>query len=145
MELDKLIRKTLKNHSAYEPGEQPQGEGWIKLNTNENAFPPISEVLDEIKNAINSKIRKYPDPTAFEVRKLIVSVLLRDQDTLTDRNTVFIANGCDEVLDTIFKVFIDPGDEVVYFYPSYGMYSVLASLYGAKVNEIKLNEDFSLP
>ena len=145
MDLDKLIRTTLKNYSAYEPGEQPQGDGWIKLNTNENAYPPIPEVLDEIKNAIDYRIRKYPDPTAFEVRKLIVSVLLRDHDTLTDRNTVFIANGCDEVLDTVFKVFIDPGDEVVFFYPSYGMYSVLASLYGASVNEIKLNEDFSLP
>ncbi|MFX1277022.1 MAG: histidinol-phosphate transaminase [Promethearchaeota archaeon] len=145
MDLDKFIRKSLKNYAAYEPGEQPQGDGWVKLNTNENAYPPIPEVINEIKNAINDKIRKYPDPTAFEVRKLIVSVLLREQDTLTDRNTVFIANGCDEVLDTIFKVFIDPGDEVVYFYPSYGMYSVLASLYGAKVNEIKLNEDFTLP
>jgi len=48
-------------------------------------------------------------------------------------------------LDIIFKVFVNPGDEVVYFYPSYGMYTVLSSLYGAKVNEIKLNEDFSLP
>ncbi len=145
MDLDKLFRKNLKTFSAYEPGEQPQGDGWIKLNTNENAYPPIPEVLNDIKNAVDSKIRKYPDPTAFEVRKLIVSVLLREQDTLTDRNTVFVANGCDEVLDTVFKVFVDPGDEVVFFYPSYGMYDVLASLYGAKVNEIKLNEDFSLP
>ncbi|MBN1801889.1 MAG: histidinol-phosphate transaminase [Candidatus Lokiarchaeota archaeon] len=145
MDLNNLIREPLKKYSPYEPGEQPTGDGWIKLNTNENAFPPLPEILGDIKNAINDRLRKYPDPTAFEVRKLIVSALLIEKDTLTDRNTVFVGNGCDEVLDTIFKVFVDPGDEVVFFYPSYGMYSVLASLYGAKINEIKLNEDFSLP
>jgi len=145
MNLNELIRKNLKKYVAYEPGEQPQGEGWVKLNTNENPYPPVAEIIDDIKSAINERLRKYPDPTAFEVRKDILNKLLRDKDTLTNRNTVFIGNGSDEILDIIFKVFIDPGDEVVYFYPSYGMYKVLADLYNAKVTEIKLNEDFGLP
>lgn len=145
MDIENLIRESLKNYTAYEPGEQPTTDGWIKLNTNENPQPPIPEILEEIKAAINDKLKRYPDPTAFEVRKMILSVLLRDKDTLTNPNTVFVGNGCDEILDVIFKVFVDPGDEVVFFYPSYGMYRVLASLYGAKINEIKLNEDFSLP
>ncbi|MFX1236152.1 MAG: histidinol-phosphate transaminase [Promethearchaeota archaeon] len=145
MDIEKLIRDSLRKYVPYEPGEQPTGDGWIKLNTNENAFPPLPEIIEDIKSAINDDLRKYPDPTSFEVRKMIVSVLLREKGTLTDRNTVFVGNGCDEVLDTLFKVFVNPGDEVVFFYPSYGMYDVLASLYGAKINEIKLNEDFSLP
>ena len=145
MDLNNLIREPLKKYSAYEPGEQPTGDGWIKLNTNENPYPPVSEILEEIKNAINERMNRYPDPLALEVRKALLNQLLKDKDTLTNRNTVFVGNGCDEILDIVFKVFVDPGDEVVFFYPSYGMYKVLASLYDAKVNEIKLNDDFSLP
>ncbi|MGV9173069.1 MAG: histidinol-phosphate transaminase [Promethearchaeia archaeon] len=145
MNLEKLKRESLKKFSPYEPGEQPQGEGWVKLNTNENPYPPVPEVLKEIKNAVNERLRKYPDPTAFEVRKELLNRFLIDKNTLTNRNTVFIGNGSDENLDIICKTFIDPGDEVVFFKPSYGMYSVLASLYGAKINQIDLNDDFSMP
>ncbi|MHA2185039.1 MAG: histidinol-phosphate transaminase, partial [Promethearchaeota archaeon] len=145
MDLNELLRENLKKYSAYEPGEQPTEEGWLKLNTNENPFPPIPEILDDIKKAVNEKIRLYPDPTSFELRKEILNVLLREKDTLTNRNSVFIGNGSDEILDVIFKVFIDPGDEVVIFYPTYGYYKVVAALYNAKITEIQLNEDFSIP
>jgi histidinol-phosphate aminotransferase len=147
MDIDNLFRDVLKNYSAYEPGEQPEGDDWIKLNTNENAFPPIPEVIKDLKNAIEDGelIRKYPDPLGLEVRKAILNQLLRDKDTLTNRNTVFIGNGSDEILDVIFKVFVNPGEEVVVFYPTYGLYKVLATLYNAKLTEIKLNEDFSIP
>ncbi len=145
MELNKLIRENLRKYSAYEPVEQPMEDGWVKLNTNENSFPPIPEVLTDLKKAINEKLRLYPDPTSFELRKEILNVLLRDKDTLTNRNSIFIGSGSDEILDVIFKVFIDPGDEIVIFYPTYGLYKVLATLYNAKINEIQLNEDFSIP
>jgi len=145
MELNKLIRAILRKYSAYEPVEQPIEDGWVKLNTNENPFPPIPEVINDIKKAINEDIRLYPDPTSFELRKEILNVLLRDKDTLTNRNSIFIGNGSDEILDIIFKVFIDAGDEVVIFNPSYGLYKVLATLYNAKINEIQLSEDFSIP
>lgn len=144
MNLNQLIRENLKKFSGYEPGEQPSTEGWVKLNTNENPFPPLPEIMEEIKGAIDDRLRKYPDPTALEVRKAILNQLLRDTNTLTNRNTVFVGNGCDEILDTIFKLFIDPGDQVVYFYPSYGYYKVLAEQYNAKSKEIKLNDDFSI-
>jgi len=145
MEIDKLFREMLANFIGYQPGEQPVGEGWIKLNTNENPYPPIPEVVEEIRAAVNDKIRLYPDPLALEARKAVLNQLVRDEDTLTDRNTVFIGNGSDEIIDIIFKVFIDPRDEVVFFNPSYGMYKVLATLYGAKIREINLNPDFSIP
>ncbi|MFO8018927.1 MAG: histidinol-phosphate transaminase [Promethearchaeia archaeon] len=145
MNVNQLKREILKKFSPYEPGEQPQGEGWVKLNTNENPYPPVPEVLEEIKGAVNERLRKYPDPTAFEVRKELLNRFLSDKSTLTNRNTVFIGNGSDENLDIICKTFIDPGDEVVFFKPSYGMYKVLASLYGAKITELDLTEDFSMP
>jgi histidinol-phosphate aminotransferase len=145
MELNELLRENLRKYSAYEPGEQPTEDGWLKLNTNENPFPPIPEILKDIKNAVNEKLRLYPDPTSFELRKEILNVLLRDKDTLTNRNSIFIGNGSDEIFDVIFKLFIDPGDEVVIFYPSYGLYKVLGTLYNAKITEIQLNDDFSIP
>jgi histidinol-phosphate aminotransferase len=145
MDLNKLIRENLRKYSAYEPGDQLVEDGWIKLNTNENPFPPIPEVLTDIKGAVDEKLRLYPDPTSFELRKEILNVLLRDKDTLTNRNSIFIGNGSDEILDVIFKVFIDPGDEIVIFYPTYGLYKVLGTLYNAKISELQLNDDFTIP
>ncbi|MFX1391557.1 MAG: histidinol-phosphate transaminase [Promethearchaeota archaeon] len=145
MELNRLFRENLRKYSAFEPGEHPTEDDWVILNTNENPFPPIQDILIDIKSAVNENIRLYPDPTSFELRKEILNVLLRDKDTLTNRNSIFIGSGSDEILDILFKVFIDPGDEVIIFYPSYGLYKVLATLYDAKINEIQLNEDFSIP
>ncbi|NVM18902.1 MAG: histidinol-phosphate transaminase [Candidatus Lokiarchaeota archaeon] len=147
MEIEKLFRENLQKYNSYETEEHPEGEGWTKLNVNENAFPPIQEILEDINSALKSKdlLRKYPDPFALELRKAVLNQLLRDKDTLTNRNTVFIGNGSDEVLDVIFKVFVNPGDEVTIFYPTFSLYKVLANLYNAKINEIKLNDDFSIP
>jgi len=145
MDLNELVRNNLKNYSTYETEEQPPDDDWVVLNTNENPYPPLPEILNDIKKAVNANIRLYPDPTSFELRKLVLSVLLSDKDTLTNRNSIFIGNGSDEILDVIFKVFIDPGDEIVIFYPTYGLYKVLATLYNAKINELKLNNDFSIP
>ena len=147
MEIEKLFREHLQKFTSYETEEHPETEGWIQLNINENAYPPIKQILEDINSALKdeSLLKKYPDPFALELRKAILNQLLRDKDTLTNRNTVFIGNGSDEVLDTIFKVFVNPGDDVIIFYPSFSMYKVLANLYDAKINEIKLNDDFSIP
>ena len=147
MEIEKLFRENLQKYNSYETEEQPEGEGWLKLNVNENAYPPVQEILKDIKSALESEdlLRKYPDPFALELRKAILNQLLRDKNTLTNRNTVFIGNGSDDVLDVIFKVFINPGDDVTIFYPTFSLYKVLANLYDAKINEIKLKDDFSIP
>ncbi len=147
MELEKLFRENLRNYSAYEPEEQPEGDGWVKLNSTENAYPPIQEILDDLKLAIENKdlLRKYPDSLALEVRKAVLNQLLRNKDTLTNRNTVFVGNGSSDILDVIFKVFVNLGDEVVMFYPTFGLYKVLANLYGAKITEIKLDDNFTIP
>ena len=147
MDFENLIRDAVKKYTAYEPVEKHDDDGWVRLDTNENPYPILPDIIDDLKTSLieSPNLNKYPDPLALEVRKAILNQLLRDKDTLTDRNTVVIGNDTDELLDIIFKVFIDPGDEVVFFYPSYGMYKVLANLYDAKINEIKLNEDFSIP
>ena len=126
MELEKLFRENLRNYSAYEPEEQPEGDGWVKLNSTENAYPPIQEILDDLKLAIKNKdlLRKYPDSLALEVRKAVLNQLLRNKDTLTNRNTIFVGNGSSDILDVIFKVFVNLGDEVIIFYPTFGLYKV---------------------
>ena len=90
-------------------------------------------------------MRKYPDPVALELRKAVLNQLLRDKDTLTNRNTVFVGNGSSGILDVIFKVFVNLGDEVIIFYPTFGLYQVLANIYGAKINEIKVITNFTIP
>ncbi len=145
MDLENLLREDFDKIEQYIPEEQPSEAGWIKLNINENPYPPPRVILDEIKMAINDKLRLYPEPTGKDLRKMISSVLLVDKKTLTNPNNIFIDNGADGVLENIMKAFINPGDEVIYFYPTYGLYKTLSTIYKAKKNEIKLNDDFSIP
>lgn len=145
MDLKKLIQTHLRDFKAYTPGEQPNDVGWIKLNTNENPYPPIPEILNDIKNAVNQRIRLYPDPSAREVRKKIVTSYLNDFNTVDDTDKIFVGNGTDDVLEVVFKLLIEPGDDVVYFDPSYGMYDTLTELYGGNCIKIPLGNNFSFP
>ena len=147
MELENLFRENLKRYTSFETAEIPSGENWLLLNTNENPYPPIPEIIQDLKEAIQTSdnLRKYPDSYALEVRKAVLNQLLRDKDTLTNRNTVFVGRDSDGILDVLFKVFIDAGDQVIIFYPTNSIYKSLAMLYNATINEIKLNEDFSIP
>jgi histidinol-phosphate aminotransferase len=147
MDFENLFRENLKRYTAFETGEIPLADNWLLLDTNENPYPPIPEIVNDLKDAIANPelLKKYPDPLALEVRKAILNQLLRDKDTLTNRNTVFIGSDPDAIIDVLFKIFIDNGDQVVVFYPTNGIYKSLATLYNAKINEIKLNEDFSIP
>ena len=147
MDFENLIRDSIKKYTPFEPVEKQDDKSWVRLDTNENCYPPLPEIIEDLKKTLTESpnLNKYPDPLALEVRKAILNQLLRDKETLTDRNTVAIGNSTDEILDIIFKILIDPGDEVIVFYPSYGMYKILSNLYGAIVKEFKLNEDFSIP
>ncbi|MBY9008208.1 MAG: histidinol-phosphate transaminase [Candidatus Lokiarchaeota archaeon] len=145
MELNKLIRAHLRKFDEYVPGEQPSENDWIKLNANENPYPPISEIVEDIKKNTNEKLRLYPDPLAKELKTKIINKLLKKDNPPQNINSYFVGNGTDEVLEVIYKVFIEVGDDIVYLDPSYGMYKTLSDLFGANSIELKLNEDFSLP
>ena len=145
MDLKDLLRKNVRDFISYTPGEQPSDGDWIKLNTNENPYPPVPEIMEDIKNSINETLRKYPDPMAYQLREMIVSKVLKDKYNITDVDSIFIGSGSDEVLDVIFKTFIDENDEIILYKPSYGMYKVLSDLYNGKIIEITLNENFCIP
>jgi histidinol-phosphate aminotransferase len=133
---------------AYVPGEQPKIPGLIKLNTNENPYPPSPAVLRATREAIDQRLRLYPNPTAQALREKLASFHKCSPDN------IIIGNGSDEVLALAVRGFVEPmaGQvnpagpcTVQYFTPSYSLYPVLAGINGSLKNEVPLMDDFSLP
>ncbi|MDI6703343.1 MAG: histidinol-phosphate transaminase [bacterium] len=135
----KYLRTNIKGLSAYVPGEQPRDSSFIKLNTNENPYPPSKRVISKIKQAVNRDLRLYPDPIFKNLRKRISNIYK------IDYNQIIIGNGSDELLDMIMKAFVGKKDKVVCTYPTYNLYKVLSSVYEANLVEIESNEDFQIP
>ncbi len=125
--------------SGYTPGEQPKDGIYIKLNTNENPYPPPPSVLHAIKDAVNESLRLYPDPVATAVRIKVAEIL----GTKPER--VLAGNGSDDLLSIIIRSFAGAGDKVVFPYPSYMLYKTLAELQDACACAVDFPEDYSLP
>lgn len=141
--LNALIRPLVHGLHAYVPGEQPKIPGLIKLNTNENPYPPSPKVLRAVKAAVDGRLRLYPNPTAEKLRAKLAKLHgCRPENIL-------VGNGSDEVLALATRTFVEPKisarAQVQYFTPSYSLYPVLADIQDAKRNPVKLNPDFSLP
>jgi len=128
----------LREAAEYIPGEQPQGlESFIKLNTNENPFPPSKAVLEAIRAAANETLKRYPDPTARVLRETYAAAKGIDPEC------VFVGNGSDEIFTLIFRGFIEPDGLAAFAYPSYALYSTLAEMNGIAYDTVPLNKDFS--
>ncbi|MEW6355609.1 MAG: histidinol-phosphate transaminase [Planctomycetota bacterium] len=133
------FRKNINAMEGYTPGMQPKGGGWIKLNTNENPFPPSPKVLAAIKAAVNDDLRKYPDPMATAVREKVADAFGVEPDM------VLCGNGSDELLTMIVRAFAGERDLIVAPYPTYSLYTTLAEIQGARFESIDFEEDYSLP
>jgi histidinol-phosphate aminotransferase len=134
-----LVRPLVRRLQPYVPGEQPKIRGLIKLNTNENPYPPSPKVLAAIKAATDGRLRLYPNPTADALRAKLAKF-----HRCAPEN--FIAgNGSDELLALATRGFVDPGQSVQFFTPSYSLYPVLADIHGARRNAVPLAPDFALP
>lgn len=134
-----FLRENIERMEGYTPGFQPKGEGWIKLNTNENPYPPSPKVIEALGAAIDGRLRLYPDPLSDSVRDKIAAVYG------VDRECVLVGNGCDDVLAIAARSFLGEGDRLLMTRPTYTLYRVLGEIQGAEVVEILLNDDFSLP
>ncbi|MEA4889454.1 MAG: histidinol-phosphate transaminase [Clostridiaceae bacterium] len=130
----------------YVPGEQPRGQTFIKLNTNENPYPPSPEVLNALSNFNYEQVRLYPDPTGLSLRQAIAAYygLTIDQ--------IFAGNGSDEVLAMAFQAFFEtvdgpakPEQEIVFPDITYSFYPVYARLYDIPYRLVRLGDDFTLP
>src|SRR3989441_4114576 len=98
----KLIRPLVQKLQAYVPGEQPKIQGLIKLNTNENPYPPSPKVLAAIKAAVGGRLRLYPNPTAQPLRENLARLHHCQADN------VIIGNGSDELLAMAVRCFVEP-------------------------------------
>jgi histidinol-phosphate aminotransferase len=132
-----LFRPAIDNIEGYVPGEQPQDSGWIKLNTNENPYPPSPMVVEAIRTAAQGRLNLYPDPLATRFRKAAAPLFGVEPGWLLP------ANGSDEILTILLRSFADPWDLVVYPYPSYILYETLADIQGAHHERLLLNPDWS--
>ena len=123
----------------YPPGEQPKDRVFIKLNTNENPYPPSPKVLQAIREGADQTLRLYPDPEATALREAVAAYhnLKPEQ--------VFCGNGSDEVLGLCFYALFTPGRPVLFPDITYSFYPVYAQLFHLDYREIPLLEDFSLP
>lgn len=124
--------------TPYTPGEQPQDHTLIKLNTNENPYPPSSMALEAIRRAVGKDLRLYPDPECTSLRETLAAY----HDLKPEQ--IFIGNGSDEVLAMCFPAFFEPENPIVFADITYSFYPVYAALYGQKYREIPLDEHFGL-
>lgn len=136
--MSKFWSSAVKRTVPYIPGEQVNDPGIIKLNTNENPYPPSPKVLEAINKEIGEALRLYPSPTVDTLREEI-----GDLYGLTKEN-VFIGNGSDEVLAFSFMAFFEPGRKIRYPDISYSFYPVYAKLFNIPVEEIPLRDDFTI-
>ncbi|MGB1127575.1 MAG: histidinol-phosphate transaminase [Opitutales bacterium] len=121
---------------AYVPGEQPQGDGWVKLNTNENPYPPSPAVAQAVSAEIG-KLRLYPEPFSSRLRRLIA------ERYGLSAEQVIIGNGSDNLLDLITRCFVcDPG--AGHTVPSYSLYPVVAGMSGQKIVDVPFDRDMQL-
>ncbi|MEW6534758.1 MAG: histidinol-phosphate transaminase [Candidatus Auribacterota bacterium] len=134
-----FFRQNIQDMSPYVPGLQLNDPDIIKLNTNENPFPPSNTVLNAVREGVNTSLRLYPNPTSDTLRDTLASTysLKREQ--------IIVGNGSDEVLAMIMRACVAPGDNVLLFYPTYSLYDVLAYANDATITEIELDESFNIP
>ncbi len=130
--------KRMESLVPYAYGEQPRDRRYIKLNTNENPYPPCPGIISFLKNIDVSVIKLYPDPMAIELRKVIA-----DYHSVSSEN-IFTGNGSDEILSFLFYAFFDPDCYVYYPDYTYSFYPVYSSFYQLKSKTIPLDNDFRL-
>ncbi len=133
------VRNCIQRMQGYVPGKQPGDSSYIKLNTNENPYPPSPRVLAALRDAIDDDLRLYPDPLAFRLRETAARLYGCQVDE------VIAGNGSDDILTIIFRTFLDPGDTIATPAPSYSLYNVLSALQDAACLEIPLGPDYTLP
>src|SRR5216684_3847761 len=138
--MSNYLRSVIRAMAGYTPGEQPQGDGIIKLNTNENPYPPSPRALEAMAELLRSdRLRKYPDPLGAAFRQTAGKLFGVDPDG------ILIGNGSDDILTIVTRAFVPEGGLIVSPTPSYLLYSTLAEIQGARFEGVPFTEDWQLP
>lgn len=133
-----VLEDNFRSVVPYVPGEQPKDKNVIKLNTNENPYPPSQKVIDALNHIDNESFRKYPDPDISDLVKAIA-----DYHNVSPKN-VFVGVGSDDVLAMCFMTFFNSGKKILYPDITYAFYKVWADLFKIDYKEVPLNEDFTI-
>jgi len=134
------FRDNVKKMQGYVPGEQPPpGSKVIKLNTNENPYPPSPEVMKVLRGFEGEWLRRYPDPLAGMAREAAAKVFGVPADW------VMAANGSDEMLALLARAFLERGRKIAYPMPTYSLYVTLAEMQDASTAEVDYDEEYNLP
>ncbi len=137
--MSKYWSTVTRNIKPYTPGEQPKDKKYIKLNTNENPYPPSPRCIAAIKEAANDDLKLYPDPNCSELKEVIAK-----RHRLT-ADQIFTGNGSDEILAFAFLAYFDPDKTILFPDISYSFYPVYANLFRVPFDAVPLRDDFSLP
>lgn len=139
--LQSIISKNLRGVSAYVPGEQPRGGGWVKLNTNELPYAPSPKAAEAVRVELGKNgesLRLYPDPTSLNLRKGIAKYFKVKPEN------VIAGNGSDDILNLAFRAFSDKSLPAATLEPSYSLYPVLASIQGTKLVRIPFKKNMEI-
>jgi histidinol-phosphate aminotransferase len=131
------IASSVRGLTPYTPGEQPNDSEIIKLNTNENPYPPSPKIAEVLANFDIAALRRYPDPVFKALRKRIAEM------HGCKIENIFIGNGSDEVLSVAAKAFVQNDEAIGSFDPSYSLYKTLAAIRDVKFVSSFLNQDYS--
>lgn len=137
------FRSNISAMTGYVPGEQPQDQKLIKLNTNENPFMCSPKVKAAIGRVCQMGLQKYPDPHATAFRMRVVE-LLRDEIPNIEPDWILCGNGSDDILTILTRAFVDAGDVVRFPNPSYVLYETLAAIQGAECDVVNFQDGWSL-
>jgi histidinol-phosphate aminotransferase len=132
----------LRGLSPYTPGRQPEGPGWIKLNTNECPYPPSPRVVEAIRREAGSdgaSLRLYPNPPARPLREALAALHGLHPDN------VCVGNGSDDLLNLLVRAFCPPGGSAGFTVPSYSLYPVLVAIQGGRCEAIEFDRSMRLP
>ena len=133
------FRDNIEKIKGYQPGYQPKRPDVIKLNTNENPYPPSPAVMKVLAEISAEQLRRYPDPIGDEFRQAAAKVNgVRSED-------IMCCNGGDDLLTIAFRAFCDENRPVAYPVPTYSLYPVLAKLQNCKAIEVPFDSEFNLP
>ena len=133
------FRDNISSLEPYQPGFQPKEGGFVKLNTNENPYPPAPGAGRALRDFSAGRLRLYPDPLSTGLREMIGEVYGFPLER------IIVGNGSDELLSIALRCFAGEGDRVAFPTPSYSLFQVLARIQGAKARAYELDEDFGLP
>ncbi len=131
-----FTRNNIKDLNPYIPGFQPEDKGIIKLNANENPYPPSPGVLEALRENIGADLRLYPNSRSMNLRRQLAATYDLEEAQ------VFAANGSDEIISLIFRTFAEANDIVASPFPTYTFYQTAAQIHGIKYLSIETDADF---